>query len=638
MVDAQRCRFRPKFDFSSIWFGGTEKYQCLYPVERNDRCIFHLPKSDFGVQTYDAATQKADAEKFQVRFEELVSEVTANHSFEKYDFRGFKFPFSSDLSKRIFEKEADFQEANFVGWVSFNKTVFRRKAAFREAVFEGSVSFEDCTFNQEADFAAAEFKENCSFSKTTFHQRATFSISEFSKDATFYCVTFHREADFDYCSFSARAQFTGDIGKPSFLSECDFRSLILLKESLLVFEKVNLGMARFLDTNLDEIVFRDIEWRFSGPKEQTYPCFTIESILDWPDFLESLKLSDSLEPPMKLFVNRTEEIEREHGSVGMSEFLRSTRNLDAPDTKRIIRDSLTDQSRNVVTNYERDQPLEETIKSSIVRDMNLLLERRDFYNRDSFHNVYYNDDAKALLEKGANRISKKNLFRLNRQLIEAVFPYDIAKRRRQLKGRKQNALWDEFRDLEDWESGREFGKIAENYSQLVINYERRRDFDTAEDFHVGEMEMRRKRKGLKVKRGWKRTMREWMNTYSVYRILNNYGTSYWRGLALLVGLILIVSWVFQFTGFQLAKEYSGNVGRVIEYDFTFDSSRWASLTQCLSDYWKSILFTLSIITFQRERFYEPAGDLSRFWLFIAVFVLTAQLAMVLLAIRRRFKR
>ena len=35
-----------------------------------------------------------------------------------------------------------------------------------------------------------------------------------------------------------------------------------------------------------------------------------------------------------------------------------------------------------------------------------------------------------------------------------------------------------------------YEQLAANYRQLVLNYERMRDFDAAEDFHVGEMEMR----------------------------------------------------------------------------------------------------------------------------------------------------
>lgn len=53
---------------------------------------------------------------------------------------------------------------------------------------------------------------------------------------------------------------------------------------------------------------------------------------------------------------------------------------------------------------------------------------------------------------------------------------------------------------------------------------------------------------------------------------------------------------------------------------------------------ESVSYSLSIITFQKERFYEPLGWEARFLLYLAVLVLTVQSALVLLAVRRQFKR
>jgi uncharacterized protein YjbI with pentapeptide repeats len=204
---------------------------------------------------------------------------------------------------------------------------------------------------------------------------------------------------------------------------------------------------------------------------------------------------------------------------------------------------------------------------------------------------------------------------------------------------KRRALWDEVRPLEQREVERDYEKIAENYRQLVLNYERKRDYGTAEDFHIGEMEMLRKRKGAKIKSRWWRKMREWANTHALYKMLSNYGTSYWQAFMVLLLMLFIFSGIFLCTGFQLSKGSTGSTAGVIEYNLWPDSEHHVvPFSQWISDYCKAILFSLSIITFQRERFYEPAGDLSRFWLFIAVFVLTSQTALVLLAIRRRFKR
>jgi hypothetical protein len=211
------------------------------------------------------------------------------------------------------------------------------------------------------------------------------------------------------------------------------------------------------------------------------------------------------------------------------------------------------------------------------------------------------------------------------------------------KGRRQ-VLWDEF----PHEGGRtDYEKVAENYRQLVLNYEAKRDFDTAEDFHIGEMEMRRKKKGKQAgdeaaKAKWlgmKLLWRCWgvINGYSIYKFLSNYGTSYLQGfLVLLVGLILF-SGIFLYTGLKPSKEY---VGRLlpINYELCLYTTCQRASWQKVDDSASAFLFTLSLLTFQKERLYEPANKWTQFWMYFAVLFMAGQTALVLFAIRRRFKR
>lgn len=205
--------------------------------------------------------------------------------------------------------------------------------------------------------------------------------------------------------------------------------------------------------------------------------------------------------------------------------------------------------------------------------------------------------------------------------------------------RRSVALWDEIRPIEKGEQ-RDYEKIAENYRQLVLNYERKRNYETAEQFHIGEMEMRRKKKGASVSPGWWRKAREWLNAYAVYKILSNYGTSYWQAFVMLILFVLLFSAAFLFSGFRPATSSPSDSTYFIEYELLSPGPEHqpVPVKQIGSDYGEAILFTLSILTFQRQRFYEPISPWSKLWLFMAVFVLTSQTALVLLAIRRRFKR
>jgi uncharacterized protein YjbI with pentapeptide repeats len=201
---------------------------------------------------------------------------------------------------------------------------------------------------------------------------------------------------------------------------------------------------------------------------------------------------------------------------------------------------------------------------------------------------------------------------------------------------RRRALWDEFRP----QTGeRDYDRIAENYRQLVLNYEGKRDYDAAEDFHVGEMEVRRKAAAAAAKKRSRRKGSWWLNSYLLYRISNNYGTSYWQGLMILAVMLAIFAGAMLLAGFRASKESAAGPSAIIEYDLWPNANHHrVSAREWVSDYKEAVLFSLSIITFQRERFYEPLAWEARMLLFVGVLAMTSQLAMVLLAIRRRFKR
>lgn len=202
----------------------------------------------------------------------------------------------------------------------------------------------------------------------------------------------------------------------------------------------------------------------------------------------------------------------------------------------------------------------------------------------------------------------------------------------------RRALWDEFRPLASAE-GRGYDRIAENYRQLVLNFERKRDYDDADEFHVGEMEIRRKRHGGKAtSRVW-RWFREWCNLSGAYRLFSRYGTSYRTGFAWLAAFVFVIfPALFLTAGFALSNEGGAPATRVIRYKIATSQVAPAPFSAWLQDYGNALAYTLSVLTFQRERFYIPVGALSRLCLLLAVLVLAAQTALTLLAIRRRFRR
>ena len=135
---------------------------------------------------------------------------------------------------------------------------------------------------------------------------------------------------------------------------------------------------------------------------------------------------------------------------------------------------------------------------------------------------------------------------------------------------------------------------------------------------------------------WWGTIREWINGYSIYKLLSNYGTSYWQGFLVLGVLLVLFSGIFLFTGLKPSKEHKDLLD--INYEPCLHTACQHISWQKICDSGRTLVFTLSLLTFQKDRLYEPATAWTQFWICIAVPLLAGQTALVLFAIRRRFKR
>jgi len=513
---------------------------CGRPIEKDERCVFHVPKPSIEeLKTLNPEERKQAnqiSDEFCSKFKTLLEEYESNPKILVCEFTGFQFPYLvlSHLGEsRTFPKKVTFRGATlewvyfdhavFKEDVDFSNAVFRFVAQFGATVFEGLANFSEATFHAWADFAGAKFAstsflhasfaqdatfegaefqnvsdfsgatiqgqgrfsyavfrektsfwwtkfdKRVSFLLTTFEGRSEFRWTVFGGDAEFWGTTFRETVDFLNSSFREAASFEGR-ENGCFLAECNFRGVTLVKERQIVFDNVDLARTSFIDTDIEQISFRQVGW--------------------------------------------------------------------------------------------------------------------------SHHKSRW---------------------------------------------KRWRVLWDEVKPLEN-EKEREYGRIAENYRQLVLNYERKRGFNAAEDFHVGEMEMRRIADWVWVESSVVRYLRKWLNAYNLYKVSNNYGTSYNRGLAVLLFLILTFSTLFFVSGFKTFDK-PNEPSRVIEYDLLVDQGHQrVSLQQWLNDYESAMSLSLSIMTFQKDRFYEPLEGWSRLWLYLAVIILTSQEAMVLLSIRRRFRR
>ena len=250
-------------------------------------------------------------------------------------------------------------------------------------------------------------------------------------------------------------------------------------------------------------------------------------------------------------------------------------------------------------------------------------ENRVFLGECEFNEIDTESGAKIIFEKV--NLAKASFLGTN---IENFIFNDV---QWYVKKPRKIALWDEFENKEV-----DLSKLADNYHQLVLNYEKKREFDTALEFHIGEMEVKRKSMGKSKNKFWKCTQQNVLNLYSWYKYMSYYGTSYWRAFVALAAMLLLFSGLFFFSGFQPASTSNANISEVVNYDWF--SPNPASLKKLLLDYWSALEFSFSILTLQRNPYFEAVGDLSKTLVGLAGIFFYSQVALLLLAIRRRFKQ
>lgn len=148
-------------------------------------------------------------------------------------------------------------------------------------------------------------------------------------------------------------------------------------------------------------------------------------------------------------------------------------------------------------------------------------------------------------------------------------------------------------------------QVAIAYRRLINNFEKTRDYDLAEDCAIGLMEMKRLDPGQPCS---SRAMA------SLYRCASFYGSNYWRALVVLLGFALVVFPLF----FWLAG-LTQNPGK----------SAFAP---------DGLIHSLEVATFQSNTHYIATNGLAWSLEILERIFVPAQLALFLLALRRRFLR
>src|ERR1039458_5576445 len=191
---------------------------------------------------------------------------------------------------------------------------------------------------------------------------------------------------------------------------------------------------------------------------------------------------------------------------------------------------------------------------------------------------------------------------------------------------------------------RNYRLVAELYQHLKKNYDDRRDYWTAGDFHYGEMEMKR----LASDRHNKalRWLHRNLGLVAWYKYASEYGESYVRPTWWLTLVLFVFMLLYPVAGLRLSAGRSGtpvtasaNAEKLTYWHPLQDSGDTRPIWRArLALVGHSANTTVSISLFLRDMAYEPAdpwGTAAK----LAEMILTSTLGtLFLLAVRRQFKR
>ncbi len=168
--------------------------------------------------------------------------------------------------------------------------------------------------------------------------------------------------------------------------------------------------------------------------ESLMPLDTVVEIIrqyEGEDFELKIKPDDYKRYPNELMGNFIEErffgfslFKDENEILDWDAFLKS---LEEPRDK--VREHLWDFLDTECQRQINHHQIDPKFRYLFINDFNSILKKKNFYDEDVFDSVELNDEIKCFLTKGINQLVRYEIQKLNRLLLEAIYPNIIRKKR-----------------------------------------------------------------------------------------------------------------------------------------------------------------------------------------------------------------
>jgi uncharacterized protein YjbI with pentapeptide repeats len=431
-------------------------------------------------------------------------------------------------------------------------------------------------------------------SRRTFKPKCNFNRATFTQYASFYGATFNQGADFTGASFLNNAAFF----RTAFTQGVQFYKVIFFQDADFIL--ATFGMtANFADAQFKQQA-RSIAATFKQDANFTKASFAQGASFAGTEFIQDADFDRA---------TFTQKADFSYATFKQIANYKETKFNGTADWGSA---SFLDRAEFRSTNFT---PTEEDIPSAIFSLANISNPRRVVFEKVNLSRArFHNCDVSEL------RFTSTVKWGIEGNRRAVLFEESLATK-------KKPEIT--------------FSEVAHIYHQLQKNYDAQLDYTTANEFHFGEMEMRRLNvptsgRFLRLRQRFHRNL----SMVALYRWGNDYGNNYIKPMLWLFFFLFFFATFFALPGIGLRQADHNPITYRTEWQ------PGTSLTHNLpQDVWpelrlygKSFIAAIDTAIFQKAPDYTPANSRGHALALFEILLTSTLFTLTLLAIRRQFRR
>ncbi len=484
-------------------------------------------------------------------FRDKIFEATADFSSATFMrdayFVKARFKARAEFRFATFLADVKFEKATFFAEAFFEKATFSGEAKFERAKFKGATEtfFNLSHFTNTTIFDYAEFDSDVSFDSAVFGE---------DSDVFFYRSTFKGNVDFKYCIVRGLLRFSSDPLDDNSKCNFDFQEAVFEKASRISFHTMTLHPNWFVNVDSRKFAFAEITWLNDSTQLKVFTPSTWRNWRNEyvnkniEEELELLETRELRERDKRLYEVVRRELREDSANIEkyeLNDFER--KNLSFDSGRKISEaelDNIEKRTSGKPCEFLYEIVVFEILFNASLQTFDLVIHWVKNLLKYSHLDKKKSFLAAVVLEiavKAASRRLDSRLYaftNVERQILSSYLKYKDSD-----KPEKNDEIKEELEKLETLRNGKQRNHLLEIAARnLAVNYEVNNRYAEASTFRYMAMETKR------LEKFWKWS---YWRLSSWYRLTSKYGERWRRaGFVFIVMVFLIFPFFYYLVPFE----------------------------------------------------------------------------------------